>query len=324
MGKIKTKYHFNVGTMTFEEIRVSVKQKFLKIFSIMTSGMVLAAVVMIILYSFIDSPKEKILKRQIEEYKLQYEIMNKRLDNISGVLDDIQNRDDNVYRMIFEAEPIADNIRKASYGGEDRYARFNGMENEELLKATAKKLDVISRQLYMQSKSFDEVISLVKNKEKMLASLPAIQPVDKRRCTIVSGFGYRIHPVYKTLRMHTGIDFAAKTGTPIYATGDGVVIDPKGNESGYGNVVVINHGFGYQTLYGHMSKKAVTVGQRVKRGQLIGYVGSTGLSVAPHCHYEVIKNGKKIDPVHFFYNDLTPAEYEQVVKDASRVTQSLS
>jgi murein DD-endopeptidase MepM/ murein hydrolase activator NlpD len=324
MKKIKVKYHFNTKTMTFEEIKVTVKEKLLKVFSILTSGMVLATVVVVVFYSFFDSPKEKLLKRELEEYKLQYDIMNKRMDQMSTVLADIQNRDDNVYRMIFEAEPVPENVRKAGYGGEDRYARFNGMENEVLLAATSKKLDIISRQLYVQSKSFDEVIQMVKNKEKMLACIPAIQPVNKKMCTIVSGFGYRVHPIYKTLRMHTGIDFAAKTGTPIYATGDGVVIDPKGNESGYGNVVVISHGYGYETLYGHMSAKAVEIGQHVKRGQLIGYVGSTGLSVAPHCHYEVIKNGKKIDPIHFFYNDLTPAEYEQVVKEASKVTQSLS
>ncbi len=324
MGKIKVKYHFNAKTMTFEEIRVSVKEKLLKVFSILTSGMVLAAVAMVVFYSFFDSPKEKLLKREIAEYQLQYDIMNKRLDQMSAVLQDVQQRDDNIYRMIFEAEPIPGSVRKAGYGGEERYARFDGMENEALLKSTSKKMDMISRQLYVQSKSYDEVIELVKNKEKMLACIPAIQPVEKNKCTIVSGFGYRVHPIYKTLRMHTGIDFAAKTGTPIYATGDGVVIDPEGNQSGYGIVCIINHGYGYQSLYGHMSRMVVKIGDKVKRGQLVGYVGSTGLSVAPHCHYEVIKNGTKIDPVHFFYNDLTPAEYEQVVKDASKVTQSLS
>lgn len=310
--------------MTFEEIRVSVKEKLLKVFSILSSGMVLAAVAMVIFYSFFDSPKEKILKREIEEYKLQYDIMNNRLSQMSTVLEDLQQRDDNIYRMIFEAEPVPDNVRKAGYGGEDRYARFNGMENEALLKSTSQKLDLISRQLYVQSKSYDEVINMVRNKEKMLACIPAIQPVQKNRCAIVSGFGYRIHPIYKTLRMHTGIDFAAKTGTPIYATGDGTVVDPKGNESGYGIVCVISHGYGYQSLYGHMSRMIVKPGEKVKRGQLIGYVGSTGASTAPHCHYEVIKNGQKIDPVHFFYNDLSPAEYEEVIKVASRVTQSLS
>ena len=297
MGKIKVKYHFNTKTMTFEEIRVSVKEKLLKVFSILTSGMVLAAVAMVIFYSFFDSPKEKLLKREIAEYELQYDIMNKRLDQMSAVLEDIQQRDNNIYRMIFEAEPVPDAVRKAGYGGEERYARFNGMETEELLKSTSKKLDVVSRQLYVQSKSYDEVIDLVKNKEKMLACIPAIQPVEKNKCTIVSGFGYRIHPVYKTLRMHTGIDFAAKTGTPIYATGDGIVIDPKGNESGYGNVCIISHGYGYQSLYGHMSRMVVKPGDRVKRGQLVGYVGSTGLSVAPHCHYEVRMNGTPVNPL---------------------------
>lgn len=310
--------------MTFEEIRVSVKEKLLKVFSILSSGAVLAAVAMFVFYSFFDSPKEKILKREVEEYKLQYDIMNSRLNQMSAVLEDMEQRDNNIYRMIFEAEPIAENVRKAGYGGEDRYARFSGMENEELLKSTSQKLDVISRQLYVQSKSYDEVIGMVRNKEKMLSCIPAIQPVSKKKCTIVSGFGYRIHPIYKTLRMHTGIDFAAKTGTPVYATGDGTVVDPKGNESGYGIVCVINHGYGYQSLYGHLSRIIAKPGQKVKRGQLIGYVGSSGMSTAPHCHYEVIKNGKKIDPVHFFYNDLTPAEFEEVIKVASRVTQSLS
>lgn len=324
MGKIKVKYHFNTKTMTFEEIKVSVKEKLLKVFSILSSGMVLAAVAMVVFYSFFDSPKEKILKREIEEYKLQYEIMNSRLNQMSSVLEDMEQRDDNIYRMIFEAEPVPENVRKAGYGGEDRYARFNGMANEALLKSTSQKLDLISRQLYVQSKSYDEVIKMVRNKENMLACIPAIQPVAKSRCTIISGFGYRIHPIYKTLRMHTGIDFAAKTGTPVYATGDGVVIDPRGSESGYGIVCVISHGYGYQSLYGHLSRMIVKPGQKVKRGQLIGYVGSTGISTAPHCHYEVIKNGQKIDPVHFFYNDLTPAEYEEVIKVASRVTQSLS
>jgi len=324
MGKIKVKYHFNTKTMTFEEIKVSVKEKLVKVFSILSSGMVLAAVAMVIFYSFFDSPKEKILKREVEEYKLQYDIMNKRLDQMTAVLDDIEQRDDNIYRLIFEAEPVPDNVRKAGFGGEDRYARFSGMENEVLLKSTSEKLDLVSRQLYVQSKSYDDVIDMVRSKEKMLACIPAIQPVEKNRCAIVSGFGYRVHPIYKTLRMHTGIDFAAKSGTPIYATGDGVVIDPKGNQSGYGIVCIISHGYGYQSLYGHMSRMVVKPGDRVKRGQLVGYVGSTGLSVAPHCHYEVLKNGQRIDPVHFFYNDLTPAEYEQVIKEASKVTQSLS
>jgi murein DD-endopeptidase MepM/ murein hydrolase activator NlpD len=320
----KTRYHFNTKTLRVEEIKVSIKSKFWKFISIITSGMVISAAIMLVLYSFIDSPKEKLLRRENEKLKLQYTMLNNRLDKIQGVLADIENRDDNVYRTIFEAEPISDAVRKAGYGGTERYSALEGFESSDLMKATAQRLDVISRQLYVQSKSFDEVIQLARNKEQMLVCLPAIQPVSKKQSTIISGFGYRVHPIYKTLRMHTGIDFAAKTGTPIYATGDGKVIDPKGNESGYGNVVVIDHGYGYQTLYGHMSRKVANPGSIVKRGQIIGYVGSTGLSVAPHCHYEVIKNGKKIDPVNFFYNDLTPEEYMKVIEAASRPSQSLS
>lgn len=320
----KIKYHFNTKTMSFEELRVSVKHKLLKFFSILTSGMVLSAAFMLVLYSFIDSPKEKNMKRENEQLRLQYQMLEDRMDEISAVLNNIQNRDDNIYRTIFEAEPIPDNVRKAGFGGSDRYKDLQGYESSEIMTKTARKMDVIARQLYIQSKSFDEIVQLARNKEKMLTCIPAIQPVSKTQSTIVSGFGYRIHPVYKTSRMHTGIDFAAKTGTPVYATGDGTVIEPKGNQSGYGIVCVINHGYGFQSLYGHLSKMLVKPGDKVKRGQIIGLVGSTGLSVAPHCHYEIIKNSVKINPVNYFYNDLTPEEYEKVIEAASRPSQALS
>ncbi|HOY32916.1 MAG TPA: M23 family metallopeptidase [Bacteroidales bacterium] len=320
----KPKYHFNTKTLSFEEFRGSVKNKALKFISILTSGMVISAALMLVLYSFIDSPKERVLKRENEKLKLQYAYLNNRLDQLSAVLSNLQNRDDNIYRTIFESEPIPDEIRKAGYGGEDRYKDLKGYNNSDLMKNTAMRLDVISRQLYIQSKSFDEIILMAKNKEKMLSCIPAIQPVSKKRSTIISGFGYRIHPIYKTKRMHTGIDFMAHTGTPIYATGDGTVIEPKGNQSGYGIVCVINHGFGFQSLYAHMSKMIVKPGMKVKRGQVIGHVGSTGLSVAPHCHYEIIKNGSKINPVNYFYNDLTPEEYQKVIELASKVNQALS
>ena len=320
----KIKYYFNAKTLSFEELRVSLKSKLLKFFSILTSGMVISAAIMLFIYSFIDSPKERVLKRENEELQLQYSKLNSRMDQFSKILDNIEHRDDNIYRTIFEAEPIPDNIRKASMGGYNKYKEYANFTSGELLTNTEKKMDVIARQLYVQSKSFDELIRMAHGKEQMMSSIPAITPCKRNQSTIVSGFGYRIHPVYKTIRMHTGIDFAAKTGTPIYATGDGVVVDPKGNESGYGIVCVINHGYGYQSLYGHMSKMLVKPGDKVKRGQIIGLVGSTGLSVAPHCHYEVIKNGIKIDPVNFFYNDLTPQEYEKVIEEASRPSQSLS
>ena len=320
----KARYHFNTKTLSFEELKTSVKSKAVKFISFFTSGMVLSAAIMLVVYSFLDSPKEKALKRENAKLQLEYAMLNDHMNQVSAILTNLQNRDDNIYRTIFEAEPISSDIRKAGYGGVERYKELQGYDNSTLMENTARKLDMISHQVYVQSKSFDEIVSLARNKEKMLSCIPAIQPVKKTQCVIVSGFGYRVHPIYKTLRMHTGIDFAAKTGTPIYATGDGMVIDPKGSESGYGNVIVINHGYGYESLYGHMSRIVAKIGDVVKRGQLIGYVGSTGLSVAPHCHYEIIKNGKKIDPINFFYNDLTPAEYEKVIEQASRLSQSLS
>ena len=320
----KPKYHFNTKTLSFEEFKGSVKNTTLRFISILTSGMVISAAIMFVLFSFVDSPKERALKRENEKMKLEYERLGERMDQISAVLANIQNRDDNIYRTIFEAEPIDNAVRKAGYGGTDRYKSLQGYDNSEIMKDAAMRLDQISRQMYIPSISFDEIVAIAKIKEKMLSCIPAIQPVSKKRSTIISGYGYRIHPIYKTSRMHTGIDFMARTGTPVYATGDGMVIDPKGNQSGYGIVCVINHGYGYQSLYAHMSKMIVKPGAKVKRGQVIGYVGSTGLSVAPHCHYEIIKNGVKINPVNFFYNDLTPQEYEKVIEQASILNQALS
>jgi murein DD-endopeptidase MepM/ murein hydrolase activator NlpD len=240
------------------------------------------------------------------------------------VLKNIESRDNNIYRAVLNADPIPQSMRQAGFGGADRYNDLQGFSNSELMTETAKKMDVLIREIYVQSRSYDEIEKLAKSKTLMLAAIPAIQPIDNKslKC-IVSGFGWRIHPIYKTERFHTGIDFAASEGTPIYATGDGVVEKADNLEEGYGNHVVINHGFGYETLYGHMSKMAVTVGQKVKRGQIIGYVGCTGLCSGDHVHYEVIKNGEKVNPVDYFYNDLSPSEYKDIVNAASQPAQSL-
>jgi len=291
----------------------------------MAAGLVFATIVLLFAYNFFNSPKEKMLRREVEQYKMQYTLLNDKLNNMSKVLDDLQDRDDNVYRLVFEAEPIPNSVRKSGYGGVDRYAKLEGFNNSELIIETTKKIDKISRQLYVQSKSYDEVFEMAKNKSKMLACIPAIIPIKNGANKICSGFGYRINPIYKTMQMHTGIDIMSPRGTPIYASGDGYVDSPKGNFlTGYGIVCVLNHGFGYQSLYGHMSKMVVQKGQRLKRGQLIGYVGSTGMSTAPHLHYEVWKGGKRINPVNFFYNDLTPAEYQKVLELSSKVNQALS
>ena len=224
---------------------------------------------------------------------------------------------------IFEAEPIPASIREAGFGGVDRYKALLGYNNSELMIESTKRIDQISKQLYIQSKSFDELAKLVKSKEQLLACIPAIQPISNKDLKHVpSGYGWRTDPIYKTAEFHPGLDFTANTGTEIYATGDGIVITADAAAQGYGNHVVISHGFGYQTLYGHMSKIAVAIGKKVKRGELIGYVGSTGRSTGPHVHYEVIKSGEKVNPINFFFNDLSPAEYQEMITLASRPSQS--
>lgn len=321
MGKIK--YHFNPKSLSFEKRKITFKDQLLRVLGYVATGVAFSTLVMLISYNFFDSPKEMRLKREISQYEFQMNMVNNRLDKIQAVLKEIQQRDDQVYRVIFEAEPIPSSVREAGIGGVDYYNDFKGMKNADLLIEINKKLDKTSSQLYVQSKSLDEVIALTKRKTDMLASIPAIIPLRNGKTHIISGFGYRYHPILKVKRMHTGIDIASPKGTPVYASGDGIVLNPKGL-TGYGNVVIISHGFGYQSLYAHLSKTAVRPGQKIKRGELVGYVGSTGLSVAPHLHYEIMKNGIKVNPVHYFYNDLSPKEYEEVLEAASKVNQALS
>ena len=319
----KIKYRFNSKSLTYEKVEATWRQRIIKLLTYAATGSVFAVITIFLAYKFFSSPKEKLQAREIEQLRKEYDVLNKRLENMSNMLGDLQDRDDNIYRVVFESEPIPDNIRKAGFGGVDRYKELMGFENSELVMQTTQKLDRIAKQMYIQSKSFDEVIKLAKGKEVMLASIPAIQPISNKFLRHEpSGYGWRTHPIYKTQQFHPGMDFASPTGTPIYATGDGVVERADDGESGYGNHVVIDHGFGYETLYGHMSKIACKVGQKVKRGQVIGYVGSTGLSTAPHCHYEVIKNGEKINPINFYYNDLSPAEYQQLIELSSKSSQS--
>jgi len=274
-------------------------------------------------FQFFDSPKEKRLKDEIYNLTSQYYVINNNMKQIEVVLDDIQQRDDNIYRTIFEADPIPNSIRKQGFGGVNRYKKFEGYSNSKIIINTTRKIDQLTKQLYLQSKSFDEIINLAKNKSEMLASIPAIQPVSNKNLSrMASGYGYRIHPIYKTRKLHTGMDFSTKTGTEIYATGDGVISKVRRSKRGYGNHVKINHGFGYETLYAHMSKYIVKRGQKVKRGEVIGYVGSTGTSVAPHLHYEVHKDKRRINPVNFYYNDLNPEEYEKMIEISSQSNQS--
>ena len=319
----KIKYYYDTKTLSYKPIESSGVDKFKNFIVYFTSSAILAFFILLIFFQYFDSPKEKRLKGEINHLLSQYEIINSDLKKIEIVLDDIQTRDDNIYRTIFEADPIPTSIRKQGFGGVNRYKKLSGFSNSDLIINTTKKVDQLTKQLYLQSKSFDEIIELAKNKSKMLASIPAIQPVankDLKRMT--SGYGYRIHPIYKTRKMHYGMDYSAKVGTEIYATGDGVISKVKRSKRGYGNYVKINHGFGYETLYAHMSRYIVKKGQKVKRGEVIGYVGNSGISTAPHLHYEVRKDNKKINPVNFYFNDLTPEEYEKMLELASQPNQS--
>jgi len=319
----KIKYYYDTKTLNYKPIDSTGVDKFKNFIIYFTSSAILAFFIILIFFQYFDSPKEKRLKNEINNLTTQYEFINNNLKQIELVLDDIQKRDDNIYRTIFEADPIPTSIRKQGFGGVNRYKKLSGYSNSDLIINTTKKIDQLTKQLYLQSKSFDEIIELAKNKSEMLASLPAIQPVaNKDLKRMASGYGYRIHPIYKTRKMHYGMDFSAKIGTEIYATGDGVVSKVKRSKRGYGNYVKINHGFGYETLYAHMSKYIVKKGQKVKRGEVIGYVGNTGISTAPHLHYEVRKDNKKINPVNFYYNDLTPEEYEKMLEISSQYNQS--
>jgi flagellar basal body-associated protein FliL len=319
----KVKYKFNTKSLTYEKVKVTFRERLLQILSYLGIGIVFAAVTILLGYRFLPSPTQKKQKRELEVVKLQYELLNKKMNQVQTVLNDLQDRDDNIYRVIFEAEPIPNSIRQAGFGGSDRYKDLEGYDNTALMKEVTERLDRITKQIYIQSKSFDEVVKMAKGKEKLIASIPAIMPLNNKNLKHApSGFGWRTHPIYKTQEFHPGMDFTAEQGTPIYATGDGVVDAADASAQGYGNHVVINHGFGYRTLYAHMSKMATKAGAKVKRGDLIGYVGSTGLSTGPHVHYEVIKNGEKVNPINFYYNDLSPEQYQIMLEMSSKSTQS--
>ena len=320
----KVKYRFNSKSLTYEKVKTSFKVGFLYVLSYLVTGIVFATITIILSRQFLPSPSEKKQNRELEVLKLQYELLDTKMNLAEKVLYDLEDRDDNIYRAIFESEPLPKTIRYGGSGGSDKYSVFDVFDNADLLKSSTEKLDKITKQIYIQSKSFDEVVKLAKNKEKLLASIPAIMPINHKDLfhTISSNFGWRTHPIYKTQQFHPGMDFAYPQGTPIYASGDGLIETADDMAQGYGNHVVINHGFGYQTLYGHMSKIAVHANQKVNRGQLIGYVGSTGLSTGPHLHYEVIKNGEKVNPINYYYNDLSPQEYQILIDGSKKSTQS--
>lgn len=320
----RTRYTFNTKTLAYEEHKLTSGQKILKGLLFLISSLAVSAVLIFLVYTFVGSPKERMLEREISQYELQYQIMNDRLDQMQELMDEMAERDDNIYRVIFEAEPIPKSIRQAGYGGIDRYARMEGYTNSELVISTARKLDEIASQIYVQSKSFDEVYEMARNKEKMLSSIPAIQPVANQDLRRLSSFyGYRIDPVYKVNKFHRGVDFSAPQGTSIYAPGAGKVIKVKRSRRGYGNQIEIDHGYGYITFYAHIRDFKVKKGDFVTRGQEIATIGNTGKSTAPHLHYEVRKDDRAVNPIYYFFNDLTPGEYERLLDLSKLPNQSL-
>ena len=317
-------YKYNPETLNYEEVNLSLWDKFKKLSYYLIASIVFSFLILSIAFYNIRSYIQEEAAKENQSLRQEITSFNKDLNLILEVLGDIQLRDDNIYRAIFETDPYPDHKRQLGTGGNSmKYKKYENMEYGDLVIEISKKIELIEKKLASQSKSFDQVFDLTKEKQKMIKSIPSIQPVSNRDLTrIASGFGLRMHPIYKILKMHKGMDFTAPIGTEIYATGDGVV-ERVGWVGGYGKTIMINHGFGYKTRYAHCSKYKCRKGQKVKRGDLIGFVGNTGQSTGPHLHYEVFKNKKQINPVNFFFNDLSPEEYDKVIEISSRPTQSL-
>jgi hypothetical protein len=320
----KKRYIFNDKLLSYEEAKTTPLHRLFKILLFIITATASALIIIFISYTFFESPRERVLKSEVSQYELQYQIMNSRLNTMQNIVDEMSERDDNIYRIIFEAEPIPKSVRQAGYGGVNRYMRLEGYNNSELLIETSKKLDNIASELYVQSKSFDEVYEMARNKEKMLVCIPAIQPVNNKDLKRLSSYyGYRIDPIYKIKKFHAGVDFSAPQGTPIYASGAGTVTKTKRSRRGYGNTVTIDHGYGYVTFYAHIKDIKVKKGEKVSRGQIIATVGNTGKSTAPHLHYEVRKNNKTVNPIYYFFNDLSPDEFETILSLSKLPNQSL-
>lgn len=322
----KVKYYYDTETLAYKKIKPKRGRNFGYIALFIFSSALFGFLCFVILLNtpFFETPKDKIQAREIENLKIRYDILEKRMALAQDVLVNIEERDNNLYRVFFNSSPIPMEQRRAGLGGINRYDEFDGYNNSDLIKNATRKMDVLSKSLVVQSKSLDEIINLAKDKEKLLAAIPAIQPVKNEDLTrMASGFGYRNDPFTKIRKFHYGMDFTAKTGTPIFATGDGVVMKADNSMSGYGNLIIVNHGFGYKSFYAHMSKFKARKGQKVKRGDIIGYVGSTGRSEAPHLHYEVHKDGQPINPINFYYGSISAEEYKAISELANQENQAL-
>jgi murein DD-endopeptidase MepM/ murein hydrolase activator NlpD len=320
----KAKYFFNPESLTYHKVELRFIDKLKYLSKQFFVAIILAIVLFLISSYLIESPESQAIKRENQQLIAQYELLSKRFDYVANALKDMEQRDDNMYRAIFGAEPIPGSMRQAGFGGVDRYSKLESYGHAKLVIETTKKLDKLSKQMIVQSKSFDEIEHLIKNKEQMLSSIPAIIPISSKKLSkIPYGYGPRIDPVYKTPAFHEGMDFIAVEGVPVYATGNGTIIQADHASTGFGNHVRIDHGYGYKTIYAHLSKMKVRPGQKVKRGDLIGLVGNTGKSVGPHLHYEVHINNRPVNPINFYFSDLSPVEYDKIVTMAAQNGQSL-
>ena len=321
----KVKYYYDSETLSYRKIERK-KGRRLGFAVIAVLGMFLAGFLLLLVYinlPQIQTPREKALQRELENMELQYAVLDKKMDLAEKVLADVQERDNNLYRVYFGADPISEEQRRAGFGGVNRYRDLEGYKNSELIIETSKRMDVLSKQIVIQSKSLDKIVGLAKEKEELLAAMPAIQPVENKNLKrMASGYGMRMHPILKYRKMHTGMDFSAPRGTPVYATGDARV-KKASRGGGYGNLIILDHGFGYETYYAHLHEFEVRRGERVERGEIIGYLGSSGLSTAPHLHYEVHKDGRVVNPINFYHGDLTSEEYDIMLEQAQMENQSL-
>ena len=311
-----TYYRYNPKTLDYERVYPSIKDRIFSVLRHLSTGVAFGIATFFVMIYIVDSPTESQLRKKNRLLQTQYEVLDLRLNNALEILDDIQQRDENLYRAIFQAESIPESVRKSGYGGTNRYKHLLEASNSELVVSTTRKMDMLRKQLYIQSNSFEELIKMGQNQKERNQCIPAIQPISNKDLKqTASGYGMRIDPIYRTPRFHSGMDFSAKTGTDVYATGNGKVT-MAGWKQGYGNCIVINHGYGFQTLYGHLSKYKVRVGQKVKRGEVTGEVGNTGKSTGSHLHYEVLVRGKHDNPSKYYYMDLTPEEYDRMIQIA--------
>ena len=323
----KEKFIYNTQTLRYEKVEEPLKVRVFRALGFLSAVLVFAIIIVSIAFTYLDSPKEKILRRELNQMQEQYDVANNEIGKLSTAVGSLQERDANVHRQMFGMEPIDNGIWEGGVGGRDKYAHLNGFKNVggSMVK-TMQKIDKLKRQAALQSHSLDTIMMMLKEKEQMLSSIPSIKPVreDKlnRDIQLLSGFGVRIHPIHRVRKMHKGIDFSSPHGTPIYATGDGVISRIERKRYGYGHNVMVDHGYGYETLYAHMSKIMVKPGQKIKKGERIGAVGSTGTSTAPHLHYEVHYKGNAINPIHFVQDGLEVKEYQDLVNKAAAKNHS--